>query len=146
MRDLGTSPTMTQKNTPLCSIFFLNLHLVLWVHVPSWVCSDAAPGSCLVQECSCYNLLSYFFHFFSTPYAHDFRLSVRFPFLVVTQIRVITTVSRMFSIPTTVHALHFYPGNISALSSLVDSRPIPPAHTPRSRSQQLICSFLVSQV
>ena len=51
--------------------------------------------------------------------------------------------SRLFSLPTTVRALHFYREKISALFSLVDSRRIVLTHA--RRSQQLIL-FLFFQI
>ena len=61
------------------------------------------------------------------------------PFLVVTQIRGHIAGSSP-PLPTTVRALHFYRENISALSSLVDSRRI--VLTDARRSQQLILFFI----
>ena len=66
-----------------------------------------------------------------------FRLS---PSLVVTQIRG-HKVGSSPSSPTTVLVLHFYREKISALSSLVDVRRIPPTHATKALSA--IGSFFI---
>ena len=71
-------------------------------------------------------------HLLSSPF---YYLSL----LVVTQIRGHIADSSP-PLPTTVRALHFYPEEISALSSLVDSRRIVLTHA--RRSQQLILFFV----
>ena len=79
------------------------------------------------------NYFLFFFSFFFHPiyYLRPSILSL----LVVTQIRGHIAGSSL-PLPNTVSALHFYRENISALSSLVDSRRIVLTHA--RRSQQLI--------
>ena len=84
----------------------------------------------------------FFFFFFSIPFTPEYYL--RPSFLSPTYVQVVVTYIRGHTagsspLPTTVRALHFYRGNISALSSLVDSRRI--VLTPARRSQQLILFF-----
>ena len=82
------------------------------------------------------SMIPFFFFFFPSPsLSSPFRSLSR---LVVTQIRGHIPGSSP-PLPTTVRALHLYRGNISALSSLVDSRRIVRTHA--RRSQQLILFF-----
>ena len=75
-----------------------------------------------------------FFFFFSPRPIYYLRPSV-LSLLVVTQTRGHIAGSSL-PLPTTVCPLHFYREEISALSSLVDSRPTVPSHA--RRSQQLV--------
>ena len=78
-------------------------------------------------------------HFFSSSQLFSSPLCPLSLLVVVTQIRGHIAGSSP-PLPTTVRALHFYRENISALSSLVDSRRI--VLTDARRSQQLILFFI----
>ena len=94
--------------------------------------------TCLPSRAGLATVISYTSPFFFRP-IYYLRPSCSLPLpRVVTQIRGHIAGSSP-PIPTTVRALHFYRGNISALSSLVDSRRIVRTHA--RRSQQLILFF-----